>query len=328
MLPGFQIAAIPVFGDRILAPMDGISDLPYRSLCRRFGSALSYTPFVNALDILSSSDHGLRPLDFLPEERPVVFQIFDSSPERLLEAALRLMALGPDVLDVNMGCSVRSVASRGAGAALLREPSKVRRIIAELTRALPIPVTAKIRLGWDSHNLTYLQVARAVEDGGGSLIAVHARTREQGYGGLADWDAIAQLKASVTIPVIGNGDVTRPGEIARMRAHTGCEAVMIGRSAIGNPWIFQGRERSAIPPDEVYQVINEHLRSMLSYYGAEVGLLRFRKHLTRYLRPMTIPADIKTNLLTCEDAAALAAQLPSAILSASDSRVPMEGLRL
>ncbi len=326
MLPSFRIGSIPVFGDRILAPMDGISDLPYRSLCRRLGSALSYTPFVNALDILSGSDHGLRPLDFLPEERPVVFQIFDSSPERLLEAALRLMPLGPDVLDVNMGCSVRSVAGRGAGAALLREPSKVGRIIADLTKALPIPVTAKIRLGWDSHNLTYLQVARAVQDGGGSLIAVHARTREQGYGGLADWDAIARLKASVSIPVIGNGDVTRPGEIERMRIHTGCEAVMIGRSAIGNPWIFQKRERSAIPPAEVYQVISEHLRSMLDYYGPQLGLLRFRKHLTRYLRPMSIPAAVTASLLTCDDASALVSLLEAAILDPVTGPVPVEDL--
>ncbi len=328
MLPSFRIGPIPVFGDRILAPMDGISDLPYRSLCRRFGSALSYTPFVNALDILSGSDHGLRPLDFLPEERPVVFQIFDSSPERLLEAALRLMPLGPDVLDVNMGCSVRSVAGRGAGAALLREPSKISRIIADLTKALPIPVTAKIRLGWDSHNLTYLQVARAIQDGGGSLIAVHARTREQGYAGLADWDAIAQLKASVSIPVVGNGDVTRPGEVERLRAHTGCEAVMIGRSAIGNPWIFQGRERSAIAPEEVYQVIDEHLSSMLAYYGHQLGLLRFRKHLSRYLRPINIPADVKAHLLTCEDPSVLLDQLGSAILSTLAPRVPALDLRL
>lgn len=323
MLPSFRIGPIPVFGDRILAPMDGISDLPYRSLCRRLGSALSYTPFVNALDILSGSEHGLRPLDFLPEERPVVFQIFDSSPERLLEAALRLMPLGPDVLDVNMGCSVRSVAGRGAGAALLREPSKVRRIVADLTKALPIPVTAKIRLGWDSHNLTYLQVARAVQEGGGSLIAVHARTREQGYAGLADWDAIARLKASVSIPVIGNGDVTRASEVERMRAHTGCEAVMIGRSAIGNPWIFQGRERFAVPPGEVFQVISEHLRSMLDYYGPQLGLLRFRKHLTRYLRPMRIPADVTVSLLTCQEPTALDSLLAAAILAPAHERVPV-----
>jgi len=296
--PAFHIRTIPVLGDAILAPMDGFSDLPYRSLCREFGSALSYTPFVNAMEILAGQARTRKLLEFLPAERPVVFQLFDSDEQRLLQAARAVLELGPDILDINMGCSVRCVSGRGAGAGLLRDPRKVGRIISSLSRALPIPVTAKIRLGWDAGSRNFLEVARAIAEGGGALIAVHARTREQAYAGRADWDAIAAVKASVSIPVIGNGDVQRVEDIQRLRDHTGCDGVMIGRGAIGNPWIFQRRDRRHVPPDEIVTTARRHARLMVDYYGERDGLVLFRKHLTRYLQPLQAPEEVRAALLS------------------------------
>ncbi|MCX6069667.1 MAG: tRNA dihydrouridine synthase DusB [Chloroflexi bacterium] len=303
-IASFLIGTVPVYGDAILAPMDGFSDLPYRSLCREFGSSLSYTPFVNAMEILARQPRALRLLDFLPAERPVVFQLFDSDEERLLKAAQSVLDLQPDILDINMGCSVRSVAGRGAGAGLLRDPRKVARIISSLSRALPVPVTAKIRLGWDDRSHNYLEVARAVADHGGSLIAVHARTRQQRYSGRADWDAIAAVKAAVSIPVIGNGDVQRAEDIQRMRQHTSCDGVMIGRGAIGNPWIFQQRERHQVPSAEIVATIRRHAQAMVSYYGERDGLVLFRKHLVRYLQSLTVAEETRAAMLSTTSLAA------------------------
>lgn len=296
--PSFYIRNLPVYGDLMLAPMEGYSDLPFRSLCRSLGSALSYTEFINALDILQGNTHKASKLAFLPEERPVVFQLFDSEPERLLEAALRLRPLQPDVLDINLGCAARTVSGRGAGAGLLRAPQKIARIFQLLTRSFDLPVTAKIRLGWDESSRNYLEVARIIAENGGALIAVHGRTRQQGYSGQADWAAIAEIKQAVHIPVLANGDVRTVADIARVKAQTGCDGVMIGRGAIGNPWIFSRRELHEVPSQEVATVMLRHLERMLAFYGPELGLLRFRKHANGYLRRFQPDPEQRRRLLT------------------------------
>lgn len=296
----FYIRSIPVFGDRILSPMDGFSDLPFRLTCRELGSAMSYTEFINALDILQGSPHIGRKLEFLPVERPIVFQIFDNDPRRLLEAALRLQERGPDIIDINMGCSVNTVSGRGAGAGLLRSPEKIAQIFSLLSSNLEVPVSGKIRLGWDDQERNYLDVARAIEENGGALLAVHGRTRAQGYGGQADWEPIAEIKAAVSIPVIGNGDVRRVADIERMMAQTGCDAVMVGRGAIGNPWIFSGMDRSQVPPDQVREMMLRHLERMLSFYDGDYGLVLFRKHASRYLSPLPLSRDQRKLLFTAE----------------------------
>jgi tRNA-dihydrouridine synthase B len=296
----FHIGSIPVHGDRILSPMDGFSDLPFRLMCRELGSAMSYTEFINALDVLQGNPHIARKLEYLPEERPVVFQIFDNDPQRLLETALRLQERCPDIIDINMGCSVNTVSGRGAGAGLLRSPAKVAQIFDLLSRSLEVPVTGKIRLGWDDESRNYLETARAVEENGGALIAVHGRTRAQGYGGRADWEPIAEIKAAVSIPVIGNGDVRRVADIERMKAQTGCDAVMIGRGAIGNPWIFSGMDRSEVPLDWVRATMLRHLERMLSFYDGDYGLVLFRKHASRYLSPLPLTRDQRKQLFTAE----------------------------
>jgi nifR3 family TIM-barrel protein len=288
--------------------MDGFSDLPFRSLCRELGSSMSYTEFVNVLDFVPAGGrpprqlpaHVEHKLTFLPHERPVVFQIFDNEPRRLLEVALRLQERGPDIIDINMGCSVSSVSGRGAGAGLLRSPLKIARIFRTLSRALQVPVTGKIRLGWDGSSRNYRLVARIIQENGGSLVAVHGRTKVQGYGGQADWDAIAEIKQAISIPVIGNGDVRTVADIEQMKAFTCCDGVMIGRGAVGNPWIFSRLDRQQVSPEQVRQVMLSHLERMLSFYGAELGLVRFRKHASRYLSPLPLGKEQRACLFSAE----------------------------
>ena len=299
--PTFSIKNIPIYGDLILSPMDGYSDLPFRVVCRELGSAMSYTEFINALDILQGHPFVHQKLAFLPSEQPVVFQIFDNNPKRLLEVALRLCEHGPAVIDINLGCSSKNVSGRGAGAGLLRTPLKIARIFHTLSRALSVPVTAKMRLGWDEDSRNYLLVARIIQENGGALIAVHGRTRQQGYRGQADWEAIAEIRQSVSVPVIANGDVRTVADIEHIKALTGCPAVMIGRGAVGNPWIFSRLDRDQVPFEDVRRVLRRHLELSLDFYGAERGLVVFRKHARRYLAPYDLPKPTHERLMTTVD---------------------------
>jgi tRNA-dihydrouridine synthase B len=294
----FIVGGVPVYGDLTLAPMAGFSDLPFRSICRGLGSAMSYTEFVNATEIQQNFERVEPRLAYLEEERPVVFQLFDSDPQRLLQAALRVQELGPDVIDVNMGCSVRHVSGRGAGAGLLRTPIKIARMIRLLSHSLDVPVSAKIRLGWDDDCRNHVLIARIIEENGGALIAVHGRTKAQRYSGEADWDAIAEVKAAVSIPVIANGDVRSVADIERIKAYTGCDAVMIGRAAIGNPWIFSRLGRDQVSVEMLREMMTCHLDRMLGFYGRERGLMLFRKHASRYLEPLGISDEHRRRLLT------------------------------
>jgi tRNA-dihydrouridine synthase B len=313
--PAFYVRQIPVYGDLILSPMDGFSDLPFRAMCRELGSAMSYTEFVNAQDILNESPRVEKKLAYLPGERPVVFQVFDSEPDRILEAALRLQERGPDIIDVNMGCSAKCVSGRGAGAGLLRTPQKVAQIFKELSSRLEVPVTGKIRLGWDEQDRNYLDIARIVEENGGALLAVHGRTKAQGYGGQADWEAIAQVKQAVSIPVIGNGDVRTVPDAERIKAYTGCDGVMIGRGAIGNPWIFSRFDREQVPPQQVRTVMLRHLERMLSFYEGDYGLVLFRKHASRYLSPFPLTPEQRARLMTAEQPEEFLDLLDSTVLA-------------
>jgi tRNA-dihydrouridine synthase B len=301
--PSFFVGEIPIYGHTILSPMDGFSDLPFRSLARRLGSSMSYTEFVNAIDVLNGDPRLERRLSFSEDERPVSFQIFDDDLKRLLNAALILSERRPDIIDINMGCSARTVAGRGAGAGLLREPKKIAEIFSSLTKALDIPITGKIRIGWDEENLNYLEVARIVEENGGLLLAVHGRTKVQSYRDNANWDAIAEIKAALSIPVIGNGDVREVKDIQRMRDATGVDGVMIARAAIGNPWIFSGKDRLEVEESEVSAMMLAHLESMKSFYGDEHGLVLFRKHAARYISPYRLEKKARQQLLTSQNAA-------------------------
>jgi tRNA-dihydrouridine synthase B len=308
--PTFHVGDVPVYGESILSPMDGVSDWPFRSLCRREGSAMSYTEFVRAKDVLDESASVFKKLTYDESERPVAFQIYGNDPDRIVEAALRIQGLGPDIIDLNMGCPEKKIANRGSGVGMMRTPLKIARTIRKLVKALDIPVTGKMRIGWNDCK-TYKLVARIVEEEGGALIAIHGRTKEQGYGGCADWDAIAEVKAAVKIPVIGNGDVRTVADIKRMQAYTGCEAVMIGRGAMANPWIFSDRDRDLIPAEEVRAFMREHLKRNIDFYGEEDGQRLFRKYVAQYLM-------LKRHLTREERREVLSKQPPEKFLTVLD----------
>ena len=286
----FSIGNIPIYGKAILAPMDGISDSPFREICRSMGSAYSVSEFVNALNLINGHPHLEEQLPFSDIERPFAYQIFDNDVPRIVDTAKFLMRYKPDFIDINMGCSNRSVANRGAGAGLMRDPFIVAELFQKLVATLTVPVTAKIRLGWDEHEINFLEIARILETNGCAAISLHARTKKQAYSGLADWDKIGKLVHAVNIPVIGNGDILHHGQISEMMQYTGCKAVMIGRGAIGNPWIFQSISSEQISPAERFQVMKQHLDLMLNYYG-ERGIVLFRKHIKKYLLSASIPIE-------------------------------------
>jgi nifR3 family TIM-barrel protein len=303
--PTFYIRDIPIYGNLILAPMDGYSDQPFRRMARKLGSALSYTEFINALDVIHKQPRSLTErIAYTPDERPIVYQLLDNDPQRLLTAAQRLLPHQPDIIDINLGCSARSVSGRGAGAGLLKTPQKIAAIFDLLSKNLPIPITGKIRLGWDENTRNYQLIARIIEENGGQLIAVHGRTRAQQYSGHADWDAIAEIKQSVSIPVIANGDVQTVADIDQILAHTHCNGVMIGRAATTNPWIFSRLDRHQVSSTQVRQTLIEHLNANLQFYGPERGLILFRKYATRYIQPhLSEPLEpqLRLKLLTCTD---------------------------
>ncbi len=300
--PNFYIRERPIYGNAVLSPMDGYSDLPFRSLCRELGSAMSYTEFVKVEDILDRQRYVEEKLSFREEERPLVIQVYGDDPQKILEGALRAEERAPDVIDINMGCPAKTISARGAGVGLMRTPEKIAEIFSLLSKKLAVPVTGKIRLGWDDDSRNYLEVARIVQDNGGQLIAVHGRTKVQGYGGEADWEAIAEIVDALDIPVIGNGDVRTSADIDRMQRATGCDAVMIGRAAMSNPWIFMGMEREEVPVPLVKKTLLRHLALNLEFYGPERGLVLFRKFAAKYIAHFRLPREVRKRLLTAIEA--------------------------
>ncbi len=299
--PEFKIGNLPIYGDLILAPMDGITDKPFRSLCRKLGSAISVTEFINALDVLTHHHRYHHRLAFDPAQRPLSLQFLGDHAEQILDAAWQIVPkIQPDIIDINLGCQSKNVTSRGAGAALLKTPEKIAKIFRLMTDAFDQPITGKIRLGWNDDNLNYLHVAKIIQDNGGAMVAVHGRTRRQAYRGDARWAPIREVKQALTIPVIGNGDVRTVADIERIKAQTGCDGVMIGRAAVGNPWIFSRLDREQVPPELVHQTIIQHFKQMLEFYG-ERGVITFRKYLKAYLKPYALPRETLLELLKSKE---------------------------
>ncbi len=289
----FFVADIPIFGDVILAPMARYSDVPYRMVCREHGSAMNYTEFASADALLAPPNPNWRRLDKRVGEAPVTFQIFGNNAQTLLAAAQKIEAWEPDIIDINMGCSVARVSEHGAGVGMMPRPQLVAETFNLLTKKLRVPVTGKIRLGWDDAQKNYLEIGKIMQDNGASLVAMHARTSEQKYQYSADWEAIAELKQALSIPVIGNGDVRTPQDIDAMLAQSGCDAVMIGRAAVGNPWLFERKSRDDLTFAEIATTIRLHLREMLAYYGNPEGLTLFDRHLRRYFSGLPLKQTLK-----------------------------------
>ena len=298
---GFSIQNVHLLGRVLLAPMDGFTDSPFRRICKAQGSALSTSEFINGIDLAFGHPYMKFKTFFEKSERPFCFQIFDDDPKRLLIGAQKLAVYQPDLIDINMGCSARNVSNRGAGAGLLRSPEKIRQIACSMVSNLSIPVTAKIRLGWDESSRNYREIAPLLEDCGIAAITVHARTRRQEFTGMADWDAIAEVKSLVSIPVIGNGDVHSLEDALKMVDHTGCDAVMIGRAAIGNPWIFAAKNRTSVTNEDLLMVMTDHLNMMTCMYSDRIGTILFRKHLAHYLAGRLPTAEVRSRIFSVED---------------------------
>ena len=288
-----KLGKITVAGPLMLAPIAGFTDSPYRRIARRHGAGLVVTELTSAEGIVRSNRKTMDILKFHNEERPVAIQIFGNNPDIMAEAAAAVEELGPDLIDINMGCPARRVCASGSGAALLSDPKKIFEITSSMVKRVDIPISAKIRIGWDQNALYYRDTVRALQDGGISLIFVHGRTRAQQYAGAADWDAIREIVKISTVPIVGNGDIrTYDGAQERMR-YSGCSAVMIGRGAIGNPWIFRGNRPSL---DGVIGGIKEHLDLMIERYG-ERGIVLMRKHFVRYIHEFKRAKHIRKELV-------------------------------
>ena len=263
---GLQIGGVNLGQGLILAPMAGITDLSFRLIARRFGADLVTSEMVSAEGVLRGNASTRALLHTRAEERPLAVQLFGGEPRAVSEAARIVADQGAEIIDLNMGCAVPKVIRQGAGAALLLDLARVGRIVTAVRQAVTAPVTVKIRSGWSREQMNAVEVARCAEESGADAVTVHPRTARQGFAGTADWDVIARVKAGVAIPVIGNGDVQRPEQVEKLRRLTGCDGVMIGRAAMGNPWIFQQAKQLAAgeplrrpPPGERLEVMLHHL---------------------------------------------------------------------
>ena len=274
----------------LLAPMAGFTDAVMRTLCEEQGASLTYTEMVSAKGMYYNNKNTGPLLMTKPEESPIGVQIFGSEPELMASQAKRLEDKGFSFIDVNMGCPVPKIVNNGEGSALMKQPELIGDIVDALVHAVSLPVTIKIRAGFDAEHINALEVARIAEQAGVSAIAVHGRTREQYYHGQADWDVIRRVKEAVRVPVIGNGDVDSPEKAERMMNETGCDLVMIARGARGNPWIFRDcisyRETGKIPPkppiSEAKALMLRHAAMQLAEKGDHLGILQMRKHIAWY----------------------------------------------
>ncbi len=274
----------------ILAPMAGVTDLPFRLLCKEQGCDVLYTEMVSAKAVLYKNRNTEPLMTYQQQEHPIGLQLFGSEPEVMAKIASQVQERGYDFIDINMGCPVPKIVNNNEGSALMKQPKLVGEIVSAMVKATEIPITVKIRKGFDENRVNAVEIARIIEESGASAVAVHGRLRSEYYSGQADWDTIRQVKEAVHIPVIGNGDLTSPQDVLRMREETGCDAFMIGRGAKGNPFIFSQMktyfEKGYIPEkpslSDMVQVMLRHAHMMVEYKGEFTGIHEMRKHVAWY----------------------------------------------
>lgn len=308
-----KIGSVELSNNVFLAPMAGVTDMAYRILCKRQGCGLTYTEMVSAKGMHYKSENTEELLQLSDEELPAAVQIFGSDPKILAETAVNVEKRGAAIIDINMGCPTPKIVKNGDGSALMLKPELIGEIVKLVSSAISIPLTVKIRKGWDEASINAVEVARIAEAAGAAAITVHGRTREQFYTGLADWSIIKRVKEAVRIPVIGNGDVFQPQDAAAMLEQTGCDGVMIGRGAEGNPWIFRRtveylKSGILLPeptPEERINKIMEHLEMVISFKGENTGVKEMRKHAAWYLKGLPGSAHIKTEIFKLVDAASV-----------------------
>lgn len=292
----------------ILAPMAGVTDLPYRVICKRLGCDLTYTEMVSAKGLFYGSDRSDSIIATSPEERPCAVQIFGRDPAIMADMAVKIAETHAGELvciDINMGCPAPKITGNGEGSALMKEPKVAEAVINAVAKACPLPVTVKFRKGWDDNSVNAVEFAKMAEGSGAAAIAIHGRTRMQMYSGTADWDIIAEVKNAVRIPVIGNGDVTCGEDAVKLREHTGCDGIMIGRGAHGNPWIFpevkaalKGEHYDRPNLAERMELAMEHVKFAVQDKGKR-GVLEMRKHVAWYVQGMPGAAKIRVRANEC-----------------------------
>ena len=310
----YFIGNVEIKNPVVLAPMAGISNTSYRKIIKEMGAGLIYAEMVSDKAVSFNNEKTLKMLKMNESERPIAQQIFGSDVESFVIAAKKIEEImHPDIIDINMGCPVPKVALRSqAGSALLKDVEKIKKIVSAVVNSVSVPVTVKIRSGWDESNINAIEVAKACESAGASAIAIHGRTRSQGYSGKANWNIIKQVKESVSIPVIGNGDVTSVEDFAKMMKETNCDAVMIGRGCIGNPWLIRdcvsfvnNEPIKEVTLKERIEMMKRHLEMLIEDKNEKAALLEIRSHLLYYFKSMPDSKKIKNNICGAKSKAEL-----------------------
>jgi len=299
-----KIGPIDILKPLCLAPMEDVTELPFRLICKRLGADIVYTEFTSSEGIIRDIPRIMEKIQIVDEERPVSIQIFGGRPEAMTGAAEVIEKLKPDFIDVNCGCWVKNHVARNEGAGLLRDLPLFEKIVKATVKGTKLPVTVKTRLGWDEESIVIEDVARMVEAAGAQALTLHCRTRAQAHSGFADWSWLERIKKVISIPLIGNGDITCP-EDAKAMLETGCDGVMIGRGAIANPWIFKetkhflatGEQMPEPGIEEKIHVCIEHLKLNVQYKGEKYGVQTFRKHYVGYLKGLPNITPVRSELM-------------------------------